>query len=92
MNSSVTHDLLDQSNGIGCVSFIKEHHSVHLHFLIFLCLFFSLMNEFNDVTLFCTAMNLLNQLPTYKLELSRAHTPRAPSYSICSLFCTEIDL
>ena len=58
MDSSVTHDLLDQTNGVSCVGFIKEHHSVHLHFLVYLGLLFSDSNEFSDITLFCTSLNL----------------------------------
>jgi hypothetical protein len=62
MQPSITHDLFDQTNGIGRVGFVEEHDGVHILFLISLGLLFSLSNEFCDINLSCTAMNLPNPM------------------------------
>jgi hypothetical protein len=45
MNSSVAHDLFDQTNGVGSVGFVKEHHGVHFPDTILLSLLLRFLDE-----------------------------------------------
>jgi hypothetical protein len=49
MNSSVAHDLLDQTNGVGRVGFIKEYHGVHFPDTILLGLLLCFLDEILNV-------------------------------------------
>ena len=54
MQPVVTHDLLDQTNGICCICFIKEHHCVQVVLPVHQYLLLGLLNKLCDVR-FCDA-------------------------------------
>jgi hypothetical protein len=58
MQPPVTQYLLDQTNGVGSVGFVKEYHSVHVQGSVVLCLFLSFRYKFNDILLFGSSMYL----------------------------------
>jgi len=54
----VTHDLLDQTNGICCICFIKEHHCVQVVLPVHQRLLLGLLNKPRDVRLCDASMYL----------------------------------
>ena len=58
MQPVVTHDLLDQTNGICCICFIKEHHCVQVVLPVHQRLRLGLLNKPRDVRLCDASMYL----------------------------------
>ena len=58
MNTSITHDLFDQTNGVSRVGFIKEHHSVHVLHTILFGLLLGFLDEFLNVIFSSSTMYL----------------------------------
>ena len=59
---AVTHDLLDQTNGVCCICIIKEYHCIQCTLSVYLSFFLSFLNKpcdirFYDASVHLTVMN-----------------------------------
>ena len=61
----VTHDLLDQTNGVCCICLIKEHHCVQVVLPVHQCLLLGLHNKLCDVRICDTSVHLWVQVNMY---------------------------
>ena len=55
---AVTHDLLDQTNGVCCICLIKEHHCVQVVLPVHQCLLLGPLNKLCDVRFGDASMHL----------------------------------
>ena len=58
MNPAVTHNFLNETNGLSCVCFIKEEYGISFVLAVLDNVLFHFLNHINNILLSCPSMNL----------------------------------